>query len=57
LFGNDTLSATGTLKFRLKMDEDHDTFFGSGTFEFVDPNGIVLASGAENLERKRIRID
>jgi hypothetical protein len=56
VFGNNTLSATGTLKFRLKLDDD-DAFFGSGTFEFVDPNGNVLASGAENLEGKRIKIE
>ena len=57
VFGNNTLSATGTLKFRLKLDEDDDAFFGSGTFEFVDPNGNVLASGSENLEGKRITIE
>jgi hypothetical protein len=57
VFGNNTLAATGTLKFTLKMDEDDDAFFGSGTFEFVDPNGNVLASGTENLEGKRIKIE
>jgi hypothetical protein len=56
VFGNNTLSATGTLKFRLKLDGD-DRFRGSGTFEFVDPNGNVLANGSENLEGNRIKIE
>jgi hypothetical protein len=57
VFPNNTLSATGTLKFTIKLDADGDAFAGPGTFKFVDPNGNVLASGTEDLKGKRIRIE
>lgn len=56
VFPDNTLSAEGTLKFRLKLNADGDAFGGSGTFEFLDPKGNVLASGTEDLQAKRIAI-
>jgi hypothetical protein len=56
VFPDDTLSATGTLKFTLKLNANGDAFAGSGTFKFIDPKGNVLASGTEDLQGKRITI-
>lgn len=56
VFGDNTLSATGTLKFKLRLDADDDYFSGPGTFKFVDPKGNVLASGTEDLQGRRITL-
>jgi hypothetical protein len=56
VFGDNTLSATGTLKFKIKLNADGDYFSGPGTFKFVDPKGSLLASGTEDLRGRRIKI-
>lgn len=56
-YPNDTLSVTGTVQFKVKLNPDGKNFFGSGNFEFVDRSGVVVATGTENLQGKRIRAD
>jgi hypothetical protein len=54
VFPDGTLSATGTLNFRIKLHDDGESFSGSGSYQFVDPKGNVLASGNEDLDGTRI---
>ena len=57
VFGDNTLSATGTLKFKIKVDADGDCFSGPGSFRFIDPKGNLLASGTEDLKGRRIKFE
>jgi hypothetical protein len=57
VFPDATLSARGTLKFSIKLHDDGKSFSGTGSYQFVDPNGNVLATGTENLEGQRITIE
>ena len=50
-----TLFLTGTIRLTVRVSADGNSFQGSGTFSFLDENGVDFGSGPENISGKRIK--
>lgn len=52
-----TLFLTGTIRLTVKVSANGDSFQGSATFSFLDPNGVDFGSGPENISGQRIKLN